>query len=124
MIFDDFLKDVPNHRILLLYEFFRLLDRGAMTALFQPVINERLEEFERHLLGKTALMQLQLGADNDDRAAGVVDALTEQVLAEAALLALQGVRERLQRAIVGAAKNTTAPSVVEQRVHRFLQHTF
>jgi hypothetical protein len=43
-------ENVPNDRILLLDEFLRLLDGGAMSALFQPVIDERLEEFERHLL--------------------------------------------------------------------------
>jgi hypothetical protein len=33
-------------------------------------------------------MQLELGTDDDDRTAGVVDALAEQILTEAALLAL------------------------------------
>ena len=41
--------------------------------------------------GKTALVQLERRADDDDRAARVVDALAEQVLAEAALLALEHV---------------------------------
>ena len=67
-------------------------------------------------------MQLQLGADDDHRAAGIVDALAEQVLAEAALLALQHVGERLQRPLVGAGDDAAAPAVVEQRVDRFLQH--
>ena len=90
--------------------------------LFEPVIDERLEQLERHLLRQTALVQLQFGTDHDDRTAGVVDALAEQVLAEAALLALQRVGQRLQRAVVGAAQHAAAASVVEQRVHRFLQH--
>ena len=51
-----------------------------------------------------------------------VDALAEQVLAEAALLALDHVRERLQRALVRAGDGTAAAAVVEQRVDRFLQH--
>ena len=53
---------------------------------------------------------------------GIVDALAEQVLAEAALLALQHVGERLQRTLVGAGDDAAAPAVVEQRVDRFLQH--
>ena len=64
-----------------------------MTGLLEAVIDEGLEELERHLLGQAALVQLELGTDDDDGAAGVVDALAEQVLAEAALLALEGVRE-------------------------------
>ena len=72
--------------------------------------------------GKTALVQLEFGTDHDDRTSGVVDALAEQVLTEAALLALERVGERLQRAIVGAAQHAATAAVVEQRVDRFLQH--
>jgi hypothetical protein len=43
-------------------------------------------------LGQAALVQLELRADHDDRTAGVVDALAQQVLAEPALLALEHVR--------------------------------
>ena len=122
MILDDLFENVPNHRILLLDEFLRLLDGGAVAALFEPVIDERLEQLERHLLRKTALVQLQLGTDHDDRTAGVVDALAEQVLAETALLALQRVGQRLERTVVGAAQHAAAAAVVEQRVNGFLQH--
>ena len=37
--------------------------------------NKWLKQFKRHFLGKTALMQFQLGTDNDDGAPGIVDAL-------------------------------------------------
>ena len=67
-------------------------------------------------------MRRSSGTDDDDRAAGVVHALAEQVLAEAALLALERIGERLERAIVGAAQHAAAAAVVEQRVHGFLQH--
>ena len=42
----------------------------------------------------------ELRSDHDDGAARVVDALAEQVLAEASLLALEHVGEGLQRAVV------------------------
>ena len=122
VVLDDFLKDVPHDGLLQLDHFLGLLDGGAVAGLFEPVIDEGLEELERHLLGKTALVQLQLRADNDDRTAGVVDALAEQVLAEAALLALEGVGERLERTVVGATQHAAAAAVVEQRVDGFLQH--
>ena len=85
-------------------------------------IDERLEQLERHLLRQAALVQLEFGTDDDDRAAGIVDALAEQVLAEAALLALEHVGERLQRALVGAGDDAAAAAVVEQRVDRLLKH--
>src|ERR1700685_456812 len=67
-------------------------------------------------------MQLQFGTDDDDRTAGIIDALAEPVLTEPALLALQHVGERLQRALVGASDDAAAAAVVEQGVDRLLQH--
>ena len=67
-------------------------------------------------------MQLELRTDHDHRAAGVVHALAQQVLAEAAALALDHVGQRLERTLVGAGHRLAAAAVVQQRVHRFLQH--
>jgi hypothetical protein len=113
MVLDDFFQDVPDDGLLLFNHFLGLLDGGDVSGLFQPVINKRLEEFERHLLGQSALVQLEFGTDDDDGTSGIVDALAQQVLAEAALLALERVRERLERTIVGAAQHAPTAAVVE-----------
>src|SRR6202044_3925342 len=84
--------------------------------------DEGLEELERHELGQAALVQLEVRADHDDRAARVVDALAQQVLAETPLLALQHVRERLQGTVAGARDRAATAAVVEQRVDGLLQH--
>src|SRR5271168_3744010 len=97
MLADDVLEDVPDGRFLRLDELLGLLDRGAVARGFQAVIDERLEQLERHLLRQAALVQLQFGTDDDDGAARIVHALAEKVLAEAALLALEGVGERFER---------------------------
>ena len=55
-------------------------------------------------------------------AARVVDALAQQVLAEAALLALEHVGQALELVVGRAAHGTPAPTVVDQRVDRFLEH--
>jgi hypothetical protein len=68
-------------------------------------------------------VQLERGTDDDDRAAGVVDALAEQVLAEAPLLALQHVGEALQRPLVRPRDGLAAPAIVEEGVDRLLEHT-
>ena len=122
VVLDHFFKNVPHHRLLHLHHFLRLLDGRALPGLLQAVIDERLEQFERHLLRQSALVQLQLRADHDHRTARIVDALAQQILAEAALLALQRVRKRLERTVVGAAQHAATAAGVEQRVHRFLQH--
>src|ERR1700730_12597991 len=115
-------ENVPNDRILLFDHFLGLLDGGAVSLGFELVIDERLEELERHLLGKTALIELEFGTNDDDRTARVVNTLAEQVLAEAALLALEGVGERLERTVVGATQHATTAAVVEQSVDGFLEH--
>ena len=122
MLADDLLEDVPHFRPLQLDHLLRLLDGGDQAALFELVVDERLEQLERHLLGQPALVQLQLRADDDHRPARVVDALAEQVLTEPALLALERIGQRLERTVVGAAQDAAAAAVVEQRVDRLLQH--
>ena len=67
------------------------LDVLRRLALDQAGHDERLEQLERHELRQTALVQLQRRTGDDDRAARVVHALAEQVLAETALLALEHV---------------------------------
>ena len=119
---DDFLEDVPDHRRARFHFLLRRLDGGGDAHRLQAREDERLEELECHQLRQAALMQLERRADDDDRAARVVDALAQQVLAEAAALALDHVRERLQRALVRARHRLAAAAVVEQRIDRLLQH--
>jgi len=67
-------------------------------------------------------VELQLRTHHDHRAARIVDALAEQVLAEAPALALDHVGEALERALVGAGHRLAAAAVVEERIHGLLQH--
>src|ERR1700731_4612537 len=122
MFANDVFENVPDDGILLLDHFLGLLNGGAVTLSFELVIDERLEKLERHFLGQTALVKLQFGANDDYGTAGVVDALAEQVLAEAALLALEGIGQGLERTVVGAAQNTATAAVVEEGVNSFLKH--
>ncbi|CAI8166880.1 MAG: Uncharacterised protein [Synechococcus sp. CC9902] len=84
--------------------------------------HEGLEQLDRHLLGQTALVHLQLGSDHDHRTTGVVDPLAEKVLAETSLFALNDVAEGFQRSVVGTHHGATAATVVDQRINSFLQH--
>ncbi len=122
MLADHLVEDVPDFLALLLDPLLGLLERHAEALGVEPGVDERLEQLERHLLGQAALVQLQLRPGDDHRAARIVDPLAEQVLPEAALLALEHVAERLQRTLVGAGDHPAAAAVVEQRIDRFLQH--
>src|SRR5579862_3068470 len=122
MLADHLVEDIPNLGLFLLDELLGLLHRSRQTLGVEPRIDERLEQFERHLLRQSALMQLELGTDHDHGAAGIIDALAEQVLPETALLSLEHVGERLQRPLVGTGDDSAAAAVVEQGVDRLLQH--
>src|SRR6266478_4352508 len=47
-----------NDGFLLLDHFLGLLDGGAVALCFELVVDERLEQLERHFLGQSALVQL------------------------------------------------------------------
>ena len=122
MLPDHLVEDVPDFRTLLLDQLLGLLDRRRIALGIEPRVDERLEQLERHLLRQAALVQLQVRAGDDHRTPRIVDPLAQKVLAEAALLALQHVGQRFQRALVGAGDDPAAAAVVEQRVDGFLQH--
>ncbi len=98
------------------------LDVVRETLLDQLAHDERLEELERHLLRQTTLVQLEVRANHDHRTARVVHALAQQVLAEAALLALEHVGEALELVVARASHRATTAPVIDQRVAGLLQH--
>ena len=122
MLADHLFENVPDHRLLAFDHLLGRLDRGGQPHRFELVEDERLEELERHQLRQTALMELQLRSDDDDRTSRIVDTLAEQVLAETSALALDHIGERLERPLVGARHRLATTAIVEQRVDRFLQH--
>ena len=119
---DDLFEVVPDLGPLLLVPLPGDLDARDEAFLLELVEDERLEELEGHLLGQAALVELELGADDDDRPARVVDALAEEVLAEPPLLAAQGLAQGLERPAVGAEVDAAALAVVEEGVDGLLEH--
>src|SRR5215204_2158946 len=111
MVLDDLFEDVPDLGPDTLDDALRALDVVREALLDELPHDERLEQLERHLLGQPALVQLELRTDDDDRPAGIVDALAEQVLAEPALLALEHVGQALQPMIAGTGDRAAAPPV-------------
>jgi hypothetical protein len=119
---DHLVQDVPDFLALLLDPLLGLLQGHRQTLGVQTGVDERLEQLQRHLLGQAALVQLEFRTGHDDRTARIVDALAQQVLTEAALLALEHVGQRLQRTLVGTGDDAATAAVVEQGVNGFLQH--
>src|SRR5688572_17694287 len=114
MVLDDLFENFVDLWIIALHQLLGALHRLGFTALFELVNDERLEQFDRHRLGQTALVQSELGADHDDRTARVVHALAQQVLTEPALFALQHIAERLERALTAATNRLSAATAIVQ----------
>ena len=93
MLLDHVLQNVPHLGTEPLDHLLGAADVRRERPVHEHLHHERLEELDRHQARQAALVHLQPRTDHDDRTAGVVHALAEQVLAEAALLALEHVRE-------------------------------
>src|SRR5262249_54355695 len=122
MLVNDVIENVPDLLVLSLEHLLGALDGVRVAQLFEPSNDEGLVELERYLLGKTALVNLELGADGYHGPRAVVHALSKQVLTEAPLLALDHVGQGLERAVVGAQDRPPAAVVVEESIHRMLEH--
>ena len=120
---DDGLERIPDLGAGTLDHLAGGLDVVGLLLLDQVLHDEGLEQLEGHLLGQAALIHLQLGADNDNGTAGVVNTLAQQVLAETTLLALEHIGQGLQRTVVRTGDRAAAAAVVDQGVHSLLQHT-
>ena len=108
------LEDVPDHGVLAVHDLLCGLHGLHDAALDELADDERLVELCSHELGQTALMHVELGSDHDHGTCGVVHALSEEVLAEASLLSLEGVGERLERPVGLALHRRRLLGVVEQ----------
>src|SRR5215212_9844352 len=89
-------QNVPNDRLLPFHHLARLLDRGGVRLLLELVVNEWLEQLERHLLWQTALVEFQFGGHNNNWPPRVIHAFAQQVLTETSLLAFQRSAQRLE----------------------------
>ena len=119
---DDLFEDVPDLGACALHHALGALDVVRHALHDEPVHHERLEEFQRHLLRQAAFVETEGRPDDDDGASAVVDALAEEVLAEASLLAAQQVGQALELVVVAADDGAAPPPVVDEVVHGLLEH--
>src|SRR5918999_2483602 len=109
MFTNNLIENVPNFRAFFFHHLLGAFDSGHIAALFEFVVNERFEQFERHFLRQPALMQPQLRTDDDDRTAGIVDSFAEEVLTEATRFPLEHVAQRFKWAAVLAGYRPATP---------------
>ena len=117
-----FVQDIPHFRCPALDHLLRTANRVHQTHLFQAANDEGFKQHQRHLLRKTALIELKIRPDNNDRTTRVIDALAEQVLPETTALAFQHVGQRLQRTVPRSSHRAAMAAIVKQGVHSLLKH--
>ena len=118
----DFGQNIPDLGGLAINHLLGRAHGVAIAQLLEAADDERLKHGERHLLGQAALAELEVRTDDDDRAAGVIDALAEQVLAETAALALEHIAEGFERAVAGTGDGAAVATIVKERVNGLLEH--
>ncbi len=119
---DDLLQYLPHFRALAFDQPLGRLDIGRVVVLHEALDHEGAVELQRHGLRQAALVYLKLRAHHDDRAPGVVHALTQQIPAEAPFLSLEHVAQRTQLTPSAPAHGLAALAVVDEAVHCLLQH--
>ena len=107
-------KDIPYHRFLAVDNLLGTLDSLHNATLDELADHKRLVKLGRHVFGYTALVHLELGTNDDYRTSGIVDTLTEKILAETALLAFERVGERLERTVCLGLDSRRLSRVVEK----------
>src|ERR671921_1085844 len=122
VLLDDILQDVPNLGTEPFDHLLGAADVRRQGSVDEDLHHERLEELDGHQAWEAALVHLQARADHDDRPAGVIHALTEQVLTEPALLALEHIGEALESPVSGAGDGAAPATVVEEGVDGLLEH--
>ena len=124
MLFDHILQHIPYLGLhLALYHLLRALNIMGSAVLHQLLHHEGLEQLDGHLLGQTALVNLKLGANHDNGTSGVVYTLSEQVLTETSRFSLEHIRQGLQGPVARPCHGAATAAVVNQGVHRLLEHT-
>ncbi len=65
MLPDHFFQNIPNDRFLTFHHLARLFDCGGVSLLLELVVDEWLEQLQRHLLRQTTLVQFQFRTDDN-----------------------------------------------------------
>src|ERR1035437_531609 len=95
-LFDNLFQDIVDFRSGPFDQSAGAFNIMCQVFLYQVTHHKGFKKIQGHAPRQTALMQFQFGADYDDRTSAVVDALSQQVLAETTLLASQHIRKGFQ----------------------------
>ena len=120
---DNGFESVPDLVLCALDHLSCLLNVGCGADFHKSLHDKGLEQLESHLFGQAALIHFKLRTDDDNRTAGIVDALTEQVLTETSLLTLKHIGKGFKRTVVGSGDRAASSAVFDEGVDGLLEHS-
>ena len=86
VVFNNNFESIPNFNACSFNHFSCRFNVICFTKLAKSLHYEGLEKLDCHFLGKTALIELKLGTNNDNGTTRIVNTFTEKVLTETTLL--------------------------------------
>src|SRR5699024_8046449 len=110
---DDIFKNVPYFILHTFDLSFGIFDIRRILTFNKLFHDYRFEEVDRQFPRQTALLHLERRAYDDNRTAGIVDTLTEQILTETSLLTFEHVSEGFERTIARSCHRTATAAVID-----------
>ena len=124
MLTNDFFQNIPYGRLQFFYHFLGIFNIVCRSICHQLFHNKRFKQLDSHLLRQTTLVNLQFRSHYDYGTSRIVDTFTKQVLTETSLFTFQHIRQGFQGTVTRSGYRTAAASIIDERIHSFLQHTF
>ncbi len=122
MLLDYLFQHIEHLGVHSFHQLFGVLDILTDALGHQFLHHKGFEQFNGHLLGQTALINLQFRAHHDNGTAGIVHTFTQQILTETPSLTFEHIGQGFQRPVAGPGDGTAPSAVVNKRVHSLLQH--
>ena len=122
MFFNYFLQHIPDLCLKAFHHFLSALNIMSNAFRHQFFHYKRLKQFDCHFFRQAALVDFELRAHHDNRTAGIVHTLAQQVLAESSLFTFQHIGKGFQGAVARACYRAASAAIIDQRVYCFLQH--
>ena len=122
MLLNNILQHIPNLHLKPLHHLLGVLNVVGSSVGHQLFHNKRLKQLNRHLLRKTALINLKLRTYYDNGTSGIIYTLAQKILTETALFSFQHIGQGFQGAVARSRNRTPSPSVVYKGIHSLLKH--
>src|SRR5437660_1082751 len=116
-------QQIPDQRIAPFDHAFGLSWMSGERSIKQCTDQKRFEEFAGHVLWQPTFMESQRWPDDNHGATRIIDALAQQVVAEASMFAMPQIGQALERLPTRIDDGFPGMGIVKERITGLLQQT-